>query len=180
MKIPKQLPQFGNEKAFIVVSAKEKGLVYVAHNGEIELIAEVEEHPETYSDKEGFFLQSGPGSVFGSGAPLEINEAHNIKQFVRAIADELNTLIATQDPSVMYLFYPEHLKGYLEKVLKNPKHIPAKVIAYGNFLHLEPLSFLRQIQAVSDSKPDPSDPASVPDGPHASEKRKILEIGQKS
>jgi hypothetical protein len=178
MKIPKQLPQFNNEKAFIVVSAKEKGIVYVAHNGTLELIAEVEEHPETYSDKEGFFLQSGPNSVYGSGAPLEVNEEHNIKRFVHAIANELNTLISAQNPHVVYLFYPEYLKGYIEKIIKNPKRTPTCVIAYGNFLHLKPLSFLRHIQAVSDIKPDPADPASVPNGPNAEEKRKILEIGK--
>ncbi len=178
MQIPNTLPQFIAERALLVVSAKEQGRLYQASDGVIEEVVKVEEHPERYSDREGFFFRSGYGRHYGSGAPMEEHKQENIRAFVSAISEELNEAIKDLQPDVLYFFQPEHLKGYLENAIKNPQHIPTHAVAYGNFVDETPHALLERIKDYHDDSIDPSDPASVKDEPNAEEKRKLLEKGR--
>lgn len=178
MKVPNTLPQFIAERALIVVSAKEQGRLYQVTDGVIEEVVKVEEHPEQYSDREGFFFRSGYGRHYGSGSPLEEHTQENIRQFVSSIAVELNDAIATLRPDVLYFFQPDHLKGYLTDAIINPTHIPMHTPEYGNFVDETPLELLARIQRYHDDSIDPTDPASVADGPRAEEARRLLSRGK--
>lgn len=178
MQIPQRLPQFSDERALIIVSAKEQGVLYKATEGMIEQVVKVQEHPEAPSDREGFFFRSGFGSHYGSGGPDAQDDSENIKDFVKAISDELNEAIREVEPTVVYIFQPAHLKGYLEPVIKNPKHVPIEVVKFGNYVHETPLQIVEHIAAYNDASIDPADPASVADEPNAEEKRKILQKGR--
>ena len=178
MQIPQKLPQFTGETALIVVSAKEQGVLYQAADGVIEQVATVEEHPEAPSDREGFFFRSGFGKQLGSGGPDAQDDTETVREFVRSISEELNGAIKAVQPTVIYFFQPQHLKGYLENEIKNPTHIPTHVVQFGNYVHETPLEILEHIAAYHDDVIDPSDPTSVKDEPNAEEKRKILEKGR--
>lgn len=178
MKIPQKLKQFTEEKALLIVSAKEQGLLYVANDGVIEQVVNINEHPEVPSDNEGFFFRSGYGKHYGSGGPDAGSGVEDLRTFVKAIAEELNEAIIAEKPDVLYFFQPEHLQGYLESAIKNPTHIPTHVVKLGNFHHATPLELIEFIEEYHDESIDPSDPASVGDEPNAEEKRKLLEKGR--
>ena len=178
MQIPQKFPQFTNEKALVIVSAKEQGVLYRVADGVITQVVKVEEHPAGPSDREGFFFRSGFGSHFGSGGPDAQDDSENVRDFVKAVANELNEAIRVIEPTVVYIFQPAHFKGYLEPVIKNPSHIPIEVVKYGNYVHETPLQILEHIVAYIDDSIDPSDPASVADESNAEEKRKILQKGR--
>lgn len=178
MKIPQELLQFTDERALIIVSAKEEGVLYHAHDGLVEEVVNVAEHPGERSDREGFFFRSGYGKYLGSGGPEENDSEENLRVFVSSIASELNEAIADIKPTVMYFFQPQHLKGYLEEAIKNPNHIPMHTVKYGNHVHDAPLKLVEHIHAYHHDEPDPSDPSSVADGPGAEEKRRILSLGK--
>lgn len=179
MQIPNSLPQFIGERVLLVVSAKEHGRLYQAYDGMLEEVVNVEEHPETTSDREGFFARSGYGQRFGSGSPEEFNKQETIRTFVKSIAQELNEAMKDLHPNALYLFQPEHLKGYLEHEIKNPDHIPVHAVAYGNFVDEKPLRLLEHVAAFHNDAHDATDPSSVADGPDAEEKRRLLAVGQK-
>lgn len=178
MQIPDKLPQFKEQKALIVVSAKESGVLYIAENGEVTKLTDIEEHPPTRSDNEGFFFRSGDGLGYGSGAPLERDDEYNLTQYVNAITKELNEVIKTEAPDVIYVFEPEHFKGYLDEKIDNPQHIPIEHVAYGNYTNHDPLTLIEAIDTHGMPSHDPSDPESVAGEENAEEKRKILETGR--
>lgn len=168
------------KKCLVVVSAKEQGIIYVSTAGRLHELEHIDKHPLSYSDNEGFFFRSGNGRRLGSGAPLEVDKQHNIKRYIKAISEELNSVIASHKPEVIFLFEPEHLKGLVAEHLVNPTHIPVRTLDYGNFVHESPHEIQdRVMAALSANILDPADPASVDDGPNADEKRKILKVGMK-
>lgn len=145
------MPQFEQERALIVVSAKERGLVYVAHQGEITELAHVEEHPPSYSDDEGFFFSGNPAHPSG-GYPKEANNEHDFKQYINAIEAELSKAIAHQKPDVIYIFEPAHLAGKVKEHIKNPNHIPVHLVKTGNHLDAHPHVIIEFIAAFSDGQ----------------------------
>ena len=177
MQIPNTLPQFAGHKALFVVTAKEQGILYQVSEGIIEQVVKVEEHPTAPSDREGFFFRSGYGRNYGSGGPDAGSKEEQLRAFVKAVAEELNEAIAAESPEVIYFFQPEHLKGYLESVIKNPSGIEMHVAKLGNYVHATPLELIEYVRQYHDDTIDPGDPTSVADGPGAAEKRRILSIG---
>ena len=77
MRIKIDLPQFKTEKALLLVTGDQSGVLYFATKGEIEKIAEFKEEIPRYSDKEGSFMvriKQGLGtfsSLPRSGTPYE-------------------------------------------------------------------------------------------------------------
>ncbi len=178
MQIPNTLPQFAGHKVLLVVTAKEQGVLYTAADGQIEQVVKVEEHPEARSDNEGFFFRSGYGRHYGSGAPLEEDKEENLRTFVNSVTEELNEAVRVEQPDIIYFFHPAHLKGYLENSIKNPGKTELHVVKMGNFIHETPIQLIEHIRDYHDDTHDPSDPASVADGPNADEKRRLLSLGK--
>jgi len=167
------------KKCLVVVSSKEQGIIYLTTEGRLTQIEHVEEHPLTHSDNEGFFVRSGNGQQMGSGSVKEVDEQHNIKRYIKAIAEELNNVVTHEKPEAILLFEPEHLKGLVEEHLTNSTHIPVQTIDFGNFIHESPQQIKDRIVAMMESDElDPADPASVEGEANAEEKRKILEVGK--
>lgn len=169
-----------HENGLLVVSAKEHGKVYRLQDGELAIVSYTAEHPPTYSDNEGFFTRAGNGEFYGSGNVKEEDDEHNIKKYVKAISEELSAIISNENPDVVYVIEPEHLKGLIEEHVVNPKNIPIRVLKYGNHVQDQPEALIDLLHAhVGSDELDPKDPASVAGEENAEEKRKILEVGMK-
>lgn len=162
----------------VVISAKEYGKLYSLKEGKLTCLDEVEEHPDTYSDNEGFFVRSGNGQRYGSGSPHEEHDEQNLLRYFKAISTELSETIKEIQPEKIYIFEPEHLKGKLVEKLENPDHIPVVTVAYGNFVDSTIEEVLSHLDKLGHNELDPTDPASVAGEENSVEKRKILEVGQ--
>lgn len=168
------------QNSLVVVSAKEHGKIYSVEDGRLSIVEYIAEHPLEYSDNEGFFFRSAHGQALGSGAPREVDHEHNIKRYIKAIDEELQAAVAAKKPAQILIFEPEYLKGLITEHLKNPNHIPVKVVQYGNYVEQSPEDIAALLQNFGVDTADPADPQSVAhDEPNAEEKRKILEVGRK-
>ena len=167
------------EGSLVVVSAKEHGKIFQITDGELHIKDYVEEHPPEYSDNEGFFVRAGNGVRMGSGYAKEEDDEHNLKMYIKAIAEELSDVVKKEQPKKVLVFEPEHLKGLIEEHLVNPEHIPVEVVQHGNFVQVEQQQVAQMINEYGKKDAlDPADPASVAGEENAEEKRKILETGQ--
>ena len=140
MQISKDLHQFLDTEALIIVAAQEEGIIYRIKNGEINKIELLEQHLEPLSDNEGFFF-GGVGK--SGGAPKERNdEAEYLKQLRRRIAHELDHLIKTEDARVLYVFEPEHLKSRIIDELQTHNNLSVHTVRYGNYVQATPLELV--------------------------------------
>lgn len=162
----------------VVISAKEYGKLYSLKDGKLTHLEDVEKHPLSYSDNEGFFTQGGSGQRYGSGSPREEIVEQNLLRYFKAISEELSETVKALQPEKIYIFEPEHLKGKIQERLMNPTNIPIEVVAYGNYVNSDIEEVMSLLNNLGNDKIDPSDPASVAGEENAEEKRKILEVGQ--
>ncbi|MFW6210226.1 MAG: hypothetical protein ACOC4E_01915 [Patescibacteria group bacterium] len=162
------------QDALVVVSAKEQGKVFTTKDGTLRIVEYVAEHPESYSDDEGFFATVNTSNRLAGGAPKEANKQHNIDRYIKLISKELSDIIKREAPKRIFLFEPEHLKGLIVTHLQNPSHIPVETVAYGNFVEQDPQVVVDRLHAHVMPARDPADPASVIGEPRGEEKRKIL------
>lgn len=148
MQIPNTLPQFLDTTALMVVVAKEEGVFYRLSDGKMERIAEVDNHPPSYSDREGFFFRSGYGIGYSSGAPLETDKQENIRTFMKAAAAKLNELISKEEPQLLYVFEPAHLRGRLMREVGRSIESTTSVhtVKLGNYVREHPKTLLRYVQ----------------------------------
>lgn len=179
MKIPQKLPQFNNTHALIVVMSKDHGILYHAHDSEIDRIAALNNPPARYSNRKGFFMRKGGGVNLGSGGPYSGKSEENRQRFINNLVEELRDVIKEYAITKVYLFEPQYLKGQLAELLTEQESAHVVLVDFGNFVNEKPLELLERIDAHENPVGDPSDPSSVAGEENAEGKRKILEVGKK-
>ncbi len=83
MKITRDLPQFQNKKALIVVTGFHEADFYIVAMARMEKIGEFKLLYPHYSDKEGFFETAGHGKVLESGSVLEKDKVESRRRFFK-------------------------------------------------------------------------------------------------
>lgn len=175
MQIPHQLPQFYNQNALIVVMGSQRGLLYLASDGRIDIIGTVEQPPARYTDREGYFMNSGGGFVYASGAVYEDNNIERVRRFFKKVAHEVFRVIEAHEITHTYVFEPPYAKGAVTMALRPIVARDVELVRYGNYLHAPATVLLKYIQTSAEPALDPADPESVADEENAAEKRQILE-----
>lgn len=176
MHIPRQLPQFTGRTALIVVMGTQRGLVYLATDGRIDIVGTVEQPQARYTDREGFFMNAGNGMIFGSGAVYEDHNIERIRRFYKQVAREVHRMVRTYDIDHTFVFEPPYAKGAVTQALRRVLHDRIELVRYGNYLHAPATVLLQYIARAHEPEHDPADPASVQDTRTArsEERRKIL------
>ncbi len=147
MKITRDLPQFQNQKALIVVTGLHEADFYIAKNGRIEKIGEFKLLYPHYSDKEGFFETAGHGRVLESGSVLETNKVEIRHRFLKEMDKILDDIIKRKGITDIYIFTPSTIKDELKKLLPKDDRKKIKHAFEGNFTKLHPFQLLSMIQA---------------------------------
>lgn len=145
MKIPHRYNQFLEQRALIIVSAKDHGVIYRLSDGRIEEIEHLEEHQPTYSDNEGFFFKAAPGQTVIGGAPKESDEELYKDRLDKTVAHELDALIKTDSATLLYVFEPKQYKGHIVNKLKKHPHLRVHTVRYGNYVKEPPLTLIKYI-----------------------------------
>lgn len=146
MKIKMQLPQFRNETALLLVTAKQHGVLYVAHDGALDEAASLEEPKARYSDHEGFFVSSGTGHT-ASGAVYEENKQEVIRKFAKKIVAEAERLVRERGVNSIYLFVPGYVEKEFIRDLPNALKGLVRHTFTGNHVDEHPFKLLEKIQA---------------------------------
>lgn len=137
MRIPRQLHQFRDETALVIVAAKQEGRVYRARNGEIELIEEFRTPTPKFSDNEGLSEERGRRE---NNAELMIKRDYleHFEKLFRSIAP-------IPKPTNVYIFAPAHMAGEVEGIIKPIfGALPVKTVT-GIFTKESPTEFLERI-----------------------------------
>lgn len=176
MQIPNAYPQFIDTPVLLAVVGRERGKLYFAQNGIIELITAENELSPNYSDREGFFMRRGEGVLYGGGAPYDGNNESARNRFIEKVVDDLRATTKATHVRQVYLFEPKYLKGAITKALKEKTdRVRVLLVSYGNFVSDHPRKLLERIAHLDDPRYKPGDPESVAQGANAEEKRKILQ-----
>jgi hypothetical protein len=170
MQIDKNLPQFVNEHALIVVAAKQSAELYAAHNGEIEQLDTFTIERPKPDDVEGHFEQSGHGKTIRAGSSYDPNKYDEKaqSQFLHELGTHLDAVTHEHARDAVYLFVPEHLKNSVQEAL--PKDIASQIqhIYSGNLTKQHAFELLKRI-GVTHSEADMTQM-----GPHEEEAQEIL------
>lgn len=176
MKIPKSLPQFSKNRAFMCVIGAKYGLIYFMSTGEILMLDEVEQEIPFLGEKEGFFMSTSKGYMMGSWEDDTELRLELQKRFIKQIREELKIYISHLAPKTVYLFAPEYMHKKLLTELEHIKNVHFEVIKKGNYTKASPLELLTSIDTTMNAETDMTEPSSVDTKEKNSlEKIKILE-----
>ncbi len=158
MIIPDKYENLATQNALVIVSSKEHGVIYQLSDGTIEPLDHLTETEPTRSDDEGFFFKAAAGANMQGGSPKENQDDVYKQKLDTAIGTELTTLIARLEPTILYIFEPEHYKGRIEGQLGNHPELHVHTVRYGNYVS-EPLeTLLRYIHEYAENQtPDPDE-----------------------
>jgi len=146
MRIPKILPQF-DEPALLIVTGKQSGIIYLAAAGEIRELVEINVPTPTYSDREGFFVNSGRGQTFASGSVYEAKDDQAKLEFIKNLAAQTAGFLREYSVDMIHLFSPAYVKNDILKRFSRSVKDRMGIHFAGEYLHVQPLELLRKVWA---------------------------------
>jgi hypothetical protein len=146
MIIQKQLPQFQNQTALLIVTGGHKAVFHIASTGVIEEVGAIDEPVEKYSDREGLF-GSGGGN-YSSGAVYEENKQENIKKIAKRISGQADSIAREKGIDTVYLFTPDYMIHELNLELTGHVKERLQETFKGNFVEEHPFKLLEKIKKL--------------------------------
>lgn len=143
MKIPRQLPQFTDYPALLVVAGRQTAIFYRVAAGLLEKLDDFQIETPQYSDNEGQFRVRGKGMTMKSGAPRELERADIIRDFLREFKKRLQDLPG--DFHELWLFAPPRTKNEIQAVLPVTWRSKLKRVIPGNYSSRPPLELLAKL-----------------------------------
>lgn len=145
MKITRNLPQFENKNALLVVSGLHEAVFYIAKDGFLEKIGQFKLLNPKYSDKEGFFVSAGYGRVFETGSVLETDKIELRHKFLKEMDKILDDIVKRRGVTDIYIFSSDFLKNELTDLLPREDRKKIRLIFLGNYTHFHPFQILEMI-----------------------------------
>ena len=171
MKIPRDLPQFENDKAIFIVTGKQNAAFHLAHKGDLTELAEFNIETPSYSDKEGSSMNRGGGITFGFGWVLERNKPEETKDFLKQLEETSRKILAKQAATKIYLFSPQYILASAKETMKKIAGNKVEMRTFsGNYTRMHPLKLLKELQGRNERRTEKNKPTLIKE-----EARKILE-----
>lgn len=146
MNISRDLPQFTDEKALLVVTGKQEAEVYAAGDGIIEKVASCKVEKPTFSDHEGSFRMRAHGGLTRSGSYEEVRKEKLLEDFVKEFKKILKEALVNRSPDRVYLFTPAYMVNRVRDALPaNIQKILKRTIR-GNFYERHPFEILAKLK----------------------------------
>jgi stalled ribosome rescue protein Dom34 len=145
MQISKNLPQF-ESKTLIIVSGIHEAHYFTAHQGSIEEIHKFETKKITYSDREGHFLKSAFGKVFGSGSVYERPKEQELIEFAGEFEKQSKKLIEQTKPENIILACPDYAENLITNRLSKDARDKINLVINGNYHKIDAVKLLKIIQ----------------------------------
>src|SRR3989344_3090429 len=118
MHIPQQLPQFENKSTLLAVFGNQSGIFYLAKDGMLEKVRELEIETPKYSDKEGFTSnRSHNMGTISSGSSTETDKHVVWNKFIKQASEYISGLHKNSGFEQIYLYCaPEIINEFKEKI----------------------------------------------------------------
>jgi hypothetical protein len=147
MQIKNGLHQFNEGEVLLAVAGDRVAKFYIAGNGEIDQVGEVEELVPEYSDNEGFFGGKKGGSKGRMGNPdHEVDKGSLFNKFVKKFEAEVAEAEAGKAGLPIYLFAPSFIHKMLIESLPKAMAARIKMNIDGNFNHATPFELIELIE----------------------------------
>lgn len=164
MYIPMQLLQFNGDTALLVVMGSTRGLLYLATNGQLDIIGTVEQPEARYRDCERYSTHIGRGMQLGSGLASEDNNVERVRRFFTNAAREIERVVRMYGVAHTYIFEPHYAKGFITESLRSLLDNQVELVRFGNYLHTPATKLIEYIERAHEHVYDPADPNSVSEG----------------
>ncbi len=180
MKIKQDLPQFKNERALIISTGDQSGVLFYAHKGEIEKIEELKEELPQYSDKAGSFMTrvkqglSTFSTIGGAGVTYERKEEKAQEEFLRMLKSAVKHTVHERDISTIYVFAPDYFEPQIVDSLETAHQNMITFVFHGTYTKEHPFTLLKKIDGVHEGiQEELRDQADM-----SEDARKLLKKGQ--
>jgi len=145
-RIARELPQFQNAPAFLIVAGKTDGIVYHACDGEIFQVARIHLEKPRYTDREGHSVRRGRGEIMGVGeVRAEHRKQDDERAFLRLLRQAIQHVALRHPIDLVYVFVPAYLKGMLRDAL--PARVRSRIarVIIGDHVEEHPLDLLARV-----------------------------------
>ena len=145
MQIENNLKQFTDEQVLLAVAGERRAQFFLAANGEINRIDEVEENIPEYEDSEGAFGMANNGEGTGGFQP-EINNGELRKKFVHKFLEKLTLLDRENKITALFIFMPLEIHKMVEEGLSQDLSKKLKKIVAGDYAHAKPFELIEMAE----------------------------------
>jgi len=149
MKIARDLPQFNNERALIIVASEKDGRFYFAFEGNIDEVMEYKLPRLEYAESKKIFrplVGNRASGVVRTGSLRETAKEKNEEIFLREFGIIIKKIIADYRISSFYVFSSMYTIGDVLKKMPLRLRKEIKMIKRGNFHKKHPFDLLKIIQ----------------------------------
>jgi len=147
MRISKNLPQFHNQKALIIVSGVQEAEFYIASEGIITKLKAFRIPRRRYSDKEGFSISRSRRGTFGSsGSVREHPKQALLQDFIHRFKKEINEIDRKSNITSTFLLSSAHMINIVQKAFPPSLKKKLLIVARGNYCGRHPFELLKKIQ----------------------------------
>ncbi len=146
MKIPKNVEQFEDRTALIIVAGRQDAIFYHASKGTLNRLDAFKIPRPHYSDNESKFSMGGRGAVISSGGVREPKDEKVMKDFLRELKQRTKKIA---EPESIYLFAPSKIKNRITPVLPATWRKKVVLVCEGNYYYFHPLYVLKKISQVA-------------------------------
>lgn len=146
MNISRDLPQFADEKALLIVTGKQEAEIYAVGDGVIEKIASFKLEKPVFSDHEGAYKIRARGGVVRSGSYEEVRKEKLLEDFIKELKKILKEALVNRSPDRVYLFTPAYMVNRVRDALPaNVQKILKRTIR-GNFYERHPFEIIAKLR----------------------------------
>ena len=146
IQIPKELPQFEDEKTLIIVCGGLEARAFMGNSGVLSEIFHVRAPEIHYSDKETRFTTNTGGRDLGMGGIVEPVEEKEETNFFIELKNSMKEAVEGHLPEKIYVLAPEYAVSKTIKSLPVSLQINAVIAARGNYLDKHPTEILKLIK----------------------------------
>ena len=138
MQIPQNLFQFANQKALVVVAASREAKIYLASDGQIDLLGEIKIPKDEFADKGGVFKAVKGFFSVGEKKQLGLN-----RNYAQQLEKSVKVFLQQYGVEKLYLLAPQQDLTEISALMPIR---PQKQIS-GNFAHEHPIRLIELIFA---------------------------------
>lgn len=149
MQIPSELLQFDDKTALILVNGTEEAVFYLAHNGQMDHVADIEFEKIEFSDREDSGRHGS--TAFETGTKIEKVKKENRFTFIKNFKEKTDELSKNHKIELVYLLAPETILKELEESL--PTSLKNKLVKTfaGNYHKENPVEIIKKISTDHDA-----------------------------
>jgi len=150
MIIEKNLPQFNQEKAILIVAGDQTAKIFFAYKSELKELEQIVIPTQSYSDREGSFGRKIKGDAIGPGAVYEKSKNEVQNKFTKQLAGLIDELYKKIKFDSVYLFSPDYMNKEIYSVFSKKISSLVKIKLKGNFVDRHPFILLRMLKKEID------------------------------